>query len=340
MSELKTTTKRNDINILYTIGTILAVFGHSRPNAGFGYASSILHQIITFIYTFHMPLFFVIAGILLYNSKSLEQKSFFVFIKDKALKLLTPYFVLTAVFLIPKGFIEHGNFSFLNFEFILKAFFSPRDNTWGHFWFLPVLFCCYLIAAAFKKLMVKLGEKYALIFFMTFMVLSGLLMVKPINTNWLGLKDISQNLFYMQFGMVLALCEQQLKVNLNKALKIIIAVLLFAVSVVAFIYNYAVFKGLIAICMLLGLILIAKALGNTLYKGFNYISQNIFTIYIYSWIFQSFALIVLTKLGVNLLVLNITMFVIGLFIPLLIAFVYKKLKKLNCKFFDLCLGVR
>ena len=340
MSELKTATKRNDINILYTIGTILAVFGHSRPNAGFGYEGSVLNQIIIFIYTFHMPLFFIIAGILLYNSKSLEQKSYGVFIKDKALKLLTPYVILTAVFLIPKGYVEFGSLEFLNFEFVLKAFLSPRNNTWGHFWFLPVLFVCYIIAAGFKKLMLKLDEKYAPIFLMTFMVLSGLLMARPINTNWLGLKDISQNLFYMQFGMILALCEQHLKVNLNKALKIIIAVILVAVSVVAFIYNYAVLKGLIAMCMLLSLILMAKAFGNFFETGFSFISKNIFTIYIYSWIFQSFALILLTKLNVNLLVLNITMFVIGVLAPLLIAFIYKKLKKLNCKFFDLCLGVR
>ena len=58
MSQIKTAAKRNDINILYSIGTILAVFGHSRPNTGFGYEGSILNQIIIFIYTFHMPLFF------------------------------------------------------------------------------------------------------------------------------------------------------------------------------------------------------------------------------------------------------------------------------------------
>lgn len=340
MSELKTATKRNDINILYTIGTILAVFGHSRPNAGFGYEGSVLNQIIIFIYTFHMPLFFIIAGILLYNSKSLEQKSYGAFIKDKALKLLTPYVILTAVFLIPKGYVEFGSLEFLNFEFVLKAFLSPRNNTWGHFWFLPVLFVCYIIAAGFKKLTLKLDEKYAPIFLMTFMVLSGLLMARPINTNWLGLKDISQNLFYMQFGMIIAFGEKHLKIHIKNSLKIIIAVLLVLLSVAAFIFNYTVLKGFVSGSMLIAVILFAKALGQRGEKLFAFTSKHIFTVYIYSWIFQSFALILLTKLNVNLLVLNITMFVIGVLAPLLIAFIYKKLKKLNCKFFDLCLGVR
>ena len=140
MSQIKA--KRNDINILYSIGAILAVLGHSHPNAGAGYEGSVFNQIIIFIYTFHMPLFFVIAGILLFNSKSLENKSFGLFIKEKALKLLTPYFVLTAIFLIPKGYIEFGNFGFLNFEFLLKVFLSPRNNTWGHF---LVFACAFLL---------------------------------------------------------------------------------------------------------------------------------------------------------------------------------------------------
>ena len=340
MSQIKTAAKRNDINILYSIGTILAVFGHSRPNTGFGYEGSILNQIIIFIYTFHMPLFFAIAGFLLYNSKSLVNKSFGMFVKDKALKLLTPYFILTAIFLIPKGYIEFGGFEFLTPTFLLKVFFSPRDNTWGHFWFLPVLFVCYVIVAGFKKLMLKLDKKLKLIIFMTFIILSTFFMIWPINTKWLGLKDISQNLFYMLFGMLLAFCEKHLKVNVSKSLKIIIAALLFAVSVIVFIYGYSIFKGIITICMLLGLILLAKAVGNFGYKGFSFISKNIFTIYIYSWIFQSFTLILLTKLNVSLWVLNIIMFVVGIGFPLFIAFLYKKFKKINCRFFNLCLGIR
>lgn len=338
MSQIKA--KRNDINILYSIGAILAVLGHSHPNAGAGYEGSIFNQILIFIYTFHMPLFFVIAGILLFNSKSLENKSFGLFIKEKALKLLTPYFVLTAIFLIPKGYIEFGNFGFLNFEFLLKVFLSPRNNTWGHFWFLPVLFFCYLITAGIKKLTLKANEKYLPVILISLVVLSGILTVKPINTQWLGLKDISINLFYMQLGMLLGFCEKHLKFNLNKTLKIVVAILLFAVSVVAFVYNYAALKNLITICMLLSLILIAKALENFFEKGFGFISKNIFTIFIYSWIFQSIALMVLEKLKANYIAMAVVMFIVGILIPLAISYIYKKLKFLNCKFFDLCLGMR
>lgn len=340
MSEQSTTAKRNDINILYTIGTLLAVLGHSHPNSGFGYEGSLLNQIIIFIYTFHMPLFFIIAGILLYNSKSLEQKSLGVFIKEKALKLLTPYFVLTAVFLVPKGYIEYGNLDFLNLEFILKSFFSPRNNTWGHFWFLPVLFLCYIIAGAVKKLIVKLDEKFTPLILWVFMLLTTALILRPIDTEWLGLKDLSQYLFYMQFGMIIAFGEKHSKLHIKNPLKIIIAVLLVLLSVAAFIFNYTVLKGFVSGSMLIAVFLFAKALGKTGEKLFAFTSKHIFTVYIYSWIFQSVVLMALTKLNVSLWILAVAMFIFGLGLPLLVAFIYKKLKKLNCKFLDLCLGVR
>ncbi len=332
--------QRNDINILYSIGTILAVFGHSHPNGGFGYEGSILNQIIIFVYTFHMPLFFVIAGMLLYGSRSLKDKSYGAFIKEKALKLLTPYFVLTTLFLIPKGFIEYGSFEFLNFEYVLKAFFSPRHNTWGHFWFLPVLFLCYIIAGAVKKLIVKTDEKFMPIILFTFMLLTSVLMIKPVSTDWLGLKDLSYNLFYLQFGMMIAFCEEHLKIHIKNPFKIIIAVLLFALSVVAFIFNYNIFKNLITGCMLLALILFAKSLGKIGEKLFAFTAKHIFTVYIYSWIFQSIVLMALTRLNVSLCILALTMFVLGLGLPLFVAIIYKKLKFLNCKFLDLCLGMR
>ena len=72
-------------------------------------------------------------------------------------------------------------------------------------------------------------------------------------------------------------------------------------SVAAFIFNYTVLKGFVSGSMLIAVILFAKALAQRGEKLFAFTSKHIFTVYIYSWIFQSFALILLTKLNVNLL---------------------------------------
>lgn len=332
--------KRFDINILYSIGAVLAVLGHSRPSSGVNYVGTAFHSVVTFIYTFHMPLFFIIAGILLYNSKSIANKSFISFIKEKAVKLLTPYFVLTALFILPKGYIEHGNFGFLNLNFIARSFLVPRENTWGHFWFLPVLFICYIIAGGFKKLMTKCDKKLTPIFFVALTLVAITLLFVPINTVWLGLKDVSQYLLFMVLGMLVAVCEKHINFHLSGVVKVIISVLAFAASVTAFIFNYSLLKPIITLCMLIGLLLLAKTIGDKFENIFNFISKNVFTIYIYSWIFQSFVMIVLEKLNAPLLWFAVSMFVVGIGCPLIVLFVYKKFKKLNCKFFDLCLGMR
>ena len=334
-------TKRQDINILYSIGAILAVLGHSHSNDWASFDGTVFYHIIVFIYTFHMPLFFVIAGILLYNSKSINVKSFGEFIKEKAFKLLTPYVILSAVFLIPKGYIEHGGFKFLNFEFIIRSFLVPRQNTWGHFWFLPTLFICYVILGGIKKLTISSDKK----FFQCIAVLLGIISVyfwlSPIKTDWFALYDVSENLFYMVLGMFLAFVEKHSTVNLNKYIKVIISVVFIAVSIALYVFNYSYkIKSIISILMVLALIFFAKIMGSVLQKQFDFISKNVFTIYIYSWIFQSFAMILLERLNVKLIVMAPIMFVVGIVLPLAIALSYQKAKKLNCKFFDLCLGVR
>ncbi len=333
--------KRQDINILYSIGAILAVLGHSHPNDWTSFDGTVFYHIIVFIYTFHMPLFFVIAGILLYNSKSIRAKSFNEFIKEKAFKLLTPYVVLSAVFLIPKGYIEHGSLKFLNFEFIIKSFLVPRQNTWGHFWFLPTLFICYVILGGFKKLMSSFNNKPFQLMSVLLGVVSACFWLWPIKTDWLALKDVTENLFYMVLGMLWAFVEKNSTVNLNKYLKIIISVVLTTVSVVLYIFEYnPEVKLIISICMVLALIFFAKIMDSFLQKQFEFISRNVFTIYIYSWIFQSFTMVLLEKIDAKLIVMAPTMFAVGIILPLIIALIYKNQNKLKCKVFDLCLGVR
>ena len=196
------TTKRiTEIDILYTFGAILAVFGHSHPSNWLIFKETSLWNVTNFIYSFHMPLFFIISGILLANSKSVETKPFGLFIKEKAFKLLTPYIVLSVLFILPKGFIEYGNLEFLNAQYLIKTIFSPRNNIWGHFWFLPVLFVCYVIFGIFKKYILKsVKPNFALILFsvLTFFII----LLSPYITDWFALKDVFKFAFYISLGMM------------------------------------------------------------------------------------------------------------------------------------------
>lgn len=133
-----------EIDNLYALGTVLVVFGHSHSSDWSSFSGTILESAISFIYTFHMPLFFFIAGFLFMNSCSLERIGYGQWIKQKAQRLLIPYVVLSAVALVPKYYVENQTFAgFANY--LIKAIFVPRIGVWGHFWFLPVLMLIYLL---------------------------------------------------------------------------------------------------------------------------------------------------------------------------------------------------
>lgn len=61
------------IDNLYTIGTVLVLVGHSHSSDWSTFSGTIFEKIVIFIYTFHMPLFFFIAGFLFVNSHSWEK---------------------------------------------------------------------------------------------------------------------------------------------------------------------------------------------------------------------------------------------------------------------------
>lgn len=137
------------INILYGLVTVLVVFGHSRP-LHIEYASW-MKIVIEFIYLFHMPLFFFIAGILVaYTGENRDVISWWI---KKAKKLLLPYFVLTLLAWGPKMLL--GQYMNDNMEMSLfnavRIILIPRENIWGHFWFIPVYLLVVFAAAIVWK---------------------------------------------------------------------------------------------------------------------------------------------------------------------------------------------
>lgn len=139
----------HEIDVLYGLGTLLAILGHSHPNDW----SSFPGKWVEFIYLFHMPLFFLIAGFLLAESKSLMRQSYGKWLWEKAQRLLTPYVVLSLIAMIPKYALEHNGLSGLTPGYLLTAFLMPREGIWGHFWFLQALFWMYAVFGLLRKRM-------------------------------------------------------------------------------------------------------------------------------------------------------------------------------------------
>lgn len=65
-----------EIDHLYTIGVVLVILGHSHSSDWDTFSGTILETALEFLYTFHMPLFFVIAGFLFASSSRIDQEGY------------------------------------------------------------------------------------------------------------------------------------------------------------------------------------------------------------------------------------------------------------------------
>lgn len=139
--------------------TILVVIGHSNyltittKYGGVDYTSfpvsdvlsnllfyKIEQYLVTFIYQFHMPLFFMLSGAVFASSPVV---SFKTLVKKKTKRLILPYFVYGFAFMFPIKYVS----DFYSPKGLMKAmssfFYTTEDS--GHLWFLPTLFFCFII---------------------------------------------------------------------------------------------------------------------------------------------------------------------------------------------------
>lgn len=324
------------IDVLYTIGTMLVILGHSHYSDWSLILGTPIEAVIGFIYTFHMPLFFFIAGFLFMNSNKIERVGYGKWIGEKAIKLLTPYFVLSIIAIVPKYYLEsHNFFGFAGYS--IKAIFVPRVGVWGHFWFLPVIFFVYALFGLWKKYVYQINEKFVL---SITVVLSIVIYFIPFSTDWFGIGDIKKEILFFVFGMLFYFAVQNFDLKFNKLLYFATALVLFVVSVTL----YHFFKNNLVCMLLIALIMIYSCwcfscfIGKT--KPTSWISVHNFAIYIYSWLFQSVVMMVCQRFALPWYLATIAMFISGLAFPMIIAIVYEKCKKINNKFFDLLLGVK
>ena len=142
-----------ELTILKGIAIILVVLGHSFSFTGFNILdNNILNRYIhDSIYSFHMPLFFMIAGFLTNNYKDNLNKKFYV---SKIKRLLIPYIFINIVDAIPRhlfnGLVNNKSNS------IGRIIFYSGAATW----FVYTLFLLFLIFPIIEKYIIKKDKCY------------------------------------------------------------------------------------------------------------------------------------------------------------------------------------
>lgn len=170
------------------IGIVLVVIGHYIP-AG---APVWYVEFAKFIYHFHMPLFFVIAGF--FYDRSSRQERYPVFVWNKFQRLMFPYFILSWAIVgvkIAVGGVMRVDHP-VTAAALFRVFYLPEA---GYFlWFVYVLFLIFCIAPLFKP-----GKRLIVLSLLAV----GLAFWREA-PNWLCLAQLSRNLIFFVAGMWIA----------------------------------------------------------------------------------------------------------------------------------------
>jgi fucose 4-O-acetylase-like acetyltransferase len=126
------------IDTLRAIAIILVVLGHTPGIQNY-------QQAVKYIYSFHIPLFFLISGIL-FNPKHTEN-TFSQFLRSQFWALMVPYSVWGLLTYVPWVMLSrhHGSYPDLSpFKPLVGLVYGTGSGTWlihnGALWFLPCLF--------------------------------------------------------------------------------------------------------------------------------------------------------------------------------------------------------
>lgn len=183
-------------------GILLVILGHS------GFEEPIvaenLKALDTWIYSFHMPLFFFISGYLY----SLTNKSFCdiqpgKFLKKKFIRLYIPYIVLgLIVFGIKFGMsgLMGASRKYSLGDFLLM-FIAPRwqNSTMGYLWFIATLFYVFVVITAIGRLKINLRKGWAAI--IVILVGWGVRYCLP-EQNWIKLFNFYALMWYVPFFVI------------------------------------------------------------------------------------------------------------------------------------------
>ncbi len=332
-------TKRrwSEIDVLYTIGTLLVILCHSHSSDWGSFHGTFLDPLLVFIYAFHMPLFFFIAGFLFQNSSALERDGYGKWLGNKALRLLTPYVVLSVAALIPKYYCEHGGFDGFTPSYLLQVLFMPRIGVWGHFWFLPVLLLVYAVFGLWKPL--YQGKQSTTVAIASVVVTLALYFL-PYTTQWLGFGDFKSSVIFFLAGILIRSMSERFNLTRVSAVSFIAAVA--CVGVTIFVLRryegVAVVKLMVAFMMIYACWELAVFIGDRFVC--RWISKHNYTIYIYSWLFQAVMMALCGRLSFPWYLTTVCMFLTGLCAPILLILLYEKMFKKPHRFFDLLLGVK
>ena len=130
--------KNREIDILRGIAFCLVLIGHSFPDSAYGYINAYTEFGREYIYSFHMPLFFIISGFCMNPLLSQKAINIKLEIIKRSKRLLIPYFFYSYIAIIPK--LIFNSYMYIKFEpkIVLETLLGNSAS--GSLWYLWNLF--------------------------------------------------------------------------------------------------------------------------------------------------------------------------------------------------------
>lgn len=207
-----------EIDITKGFAILLAVIGHSFPDAEIGWKivgkDSFAFFLEKWIYSFHMPVFFLFAGFLFIPR--LHKMGVGATLLKRFNRLMLPYLFFSILYILIKtigaSYANHPLSQNFWVEMLLGV--SPANGCW----FLWVLFVMSLICVVFRKI-----GTYGLLILSVLMAV-----ISFIDSSWMigQIKHVFHDFVWFALGGVLANYYDVVKSHLNKA---VIGILAFVV---------------------------------------------------------------------------------------------------------------
>ena len=316
--------KLNQISFLFVFATFLVVLGHSDITLDCRDL-----WIYKWVYTFHMPLFFLVSGFLFaYTNpeEKMRQLNKERFLWKKVKRLLLPYlFISSVIFVIKSLFIKTEQMQHpLTFDvesYLNMLFFHPV----GFMWFLPALFVIFVMSVLVHRF---IWNKYLQ---MGGVILCFLLGAVIPDIPFFKISSAIYFSGYFALGIVYCTYKKRIDDFLRKYHWYILPVS-FALS--AWLIDNAIVAALAGILFSLSLSLTVESHCSEKVIA---LSNYTYTVFLLSYFPQMFIRgpIAHTFPEVNQYVLSAISFITGFFIPVLIGALVVRLKKRN-KFIESC----
>ncbi|WP_343008987.1 acyltransferase [Clostridium celatum] len=286
-----------EANYLKGLAILLMFIGHAATPTFLKRPLS-YEIVVQFIYSFHMPLFFIVSGFLAVKSININfRNDYFLLLKKRIIKLGVPYVVIALITNIALN-IASGNITINGFiESIKTTIFYPELGAMGALWFLYAL----LIISILTPIITKISLEASIIITIIINIFG------PRDLYFLAINRISFFIVYYLIGMYVRKCYEDKKLkNINNKNIIIIGSVIFlgiysliiskGIVINRIIFNLYMFLcGLVGSLMMLLIIEKVKKCKRVI-STVEIFGKYSMDIYIFSWFFQIISMILCTKI--------------------------------------------